>query len=111
MCEMTWLNAFLIYYFSYQGINFLRYCYRNYGRQATGSGRQRGVVNKEPEREDNVKGLLDILSENEQREGSQTETVPLLQGVGERTCEEGFEEIIKTETEKGFEKKQQEKMI
>ena len=100
MCEMTWLNVFLIYYFGYQGINFLRYCYRNYGRQAVGSGREGGVVDQKTEDGHHVKGLFELLSENEQRERAQAETVPLLQRVGEGASEEGFEEISKTETKK-----------
>ena len=94
------MNAFLIYYFTYQGIKFLNYCYNNYGRQTTESGRKGGVVDKEPEGKDHVKGLFDLLSENEQRERAQAETLPLLQGVGEGAGEEGFEEIIKTDSKK-----------
>lgn len=44
-----------------------------------------------------VKGLFELLSENEQRERAQAETVSLLKGVGEEAGEEGFEEIIKTD--------------
>eukprot|EP01052_Picozoa_sp_SAG31_P032619 SAG31_NODE_3595_length_4088_cov_2.210078_4_plen_100_part_00 len=97
---MTWLNVFLIYYFTYQGVNFLRYCYNTYGRQTTGQRRERRMDYEKPKKEDNVKGLFELLSENEQRERAQAETVPLLQGVGEGASEEGFEEIIKTETQK-----------
>ena len=81
MCEMTWPNAFLIYYFSYQGINFLRYCYRNYGRQTVESGREGGVVDQETEDGHHAKGLFELLSENEQRERAQAETVPETEGA------------------------------
>ena len=100
MCEMTWLNVFLIYYVGYQAINFLRYCYNTYGRQATGQGRERRMDYEKTEDGHHVKGLFELLSENEQRERAQAETVPLLKGVGEGASEEGFEEIIKTETKK-----------
>ena len=93
-------HVFLIYYFGYQGINFLRYCYRNYGRQATGSGCEGGVVDQKTEDGHHVKGLFELLSENEQRERAQAETVSLLKGVGEEAGEEGFEEIIKTDSKK-----------
>ena len=97
---MTWLKVFLIYYITYQGINFVRYCYNTYGRQTAGQRRERRMDYEKPEGEDHVKGLFELLSENEQREGAQTETVPLNERVGEGAGEEGFEEIIKTESKK-----------
>ena len=44
--------------------------------------------------------LTIILSENEQRERAQAETAPETQRVGEGASEEGFEEIIKTDSKK-----------
>ena len=92
---MTWLNAFLIYYFTYQGIHFVRYCYNTYGRQTTEQRRERRMVDQKPEGKYYVKGLFELLSENEQRERAQAKTLHETQGVGEGAGEEGFEEIIK----------------
>ena len=75
----------MIYYFGYQGISFLRYCYNCFcdGRQATEQRGERRVDHEKPEGEDHVKGLFELLSENEQRERAQAETVALDEGVGE----------------------------
>ena len=78
---MTPFQIFVAYYFSYQLVSFLRYCYNE--RQGTGPGGEGRVGHEKTEGEDTEQELSCLLGEEEQGDGPQAETVHDDGAVGE----------------------------
>jgi hypothetical protein len=78
---MTPFQIFIAYYFSYQLVSFLKYCYNE--RQGARPGGERRVGHQKTEGEDTEQELSCLLGEEEQGDGPQAETIHDDGGVGE----------------------------